>query len=54
MNEEAQLSDKDEALRTRIITQCREMWALERTYANAAYDRYRDQLPWLGIPERKR
>ena len=50
----AQLSPQDADLRTRIIQHCREMWELEPDYARAAYDDYREQLPWLGIPERKR
>ena len=51
---QAGLSDKDQALRTRVIDHCRFMWGFDRTYANAAYDRYREQLYWLELPERKR
>jgi hypothetical protein len=46
------LTPQDEALRTRILAHCRELYAIDRTYANWAFDNYARMVPWLGL-ERK-
>lgn len=46
-----QLTPADQALRTRIRTHCEWMYQFEPTYAEAAYQRYREQLPWLRMPK---
>ena len=50
--EPAALTPRDQALRARIVAHCRAMYALDRTYANWAFDNYARLLPWLGL-ERK-
>ena len=52
MNENTELSAYDQDLRTRILAHCRELYAIDRTYANWAFDNYARMVPWLGL-ERK-
>ena len=51
-DEDSALTLQEAALRTRIVAHCRAMYALDRTYANWAFDNYARMLPWLGL-ERK-
>ena len=44
--------DYEQKLRTRILAHCRELYAIDRTYANWAFDNYARMVPWLGL-ERK-
>ena len=46
------LTPEDEALRARIVAHCRAMYALDKDYANWAFDNYARMLPWLKL-ERK-
>ena len=48
----AMLGPADKALRSRILAHCRELYAIDRTYANWAFDNYARMVPWLGL-ERK-
>lgn len=43
---------EDEAQRNRILEHCRFMYALDKDYANWAFDNYARMLPWLKL-ERK-
>ena len=47
-----ELTPEDEALRARIVAHCRAMYALDKDYANWAFDNYARMLPWLKL-ERK-
>lgn len=51
-DEPSAFTPRDQALRARIVAHCRAMYALDRTYANWAFDNYARMLPWLGL-ERK-
>lgn len=52
--EPAALTPRDESLRARIIKHCRWVRQFDADEASAAYERYREMLPWLNIPEAKR
>ena len=43
---------REASLRTRIIQHCRNMYAVDKEYASAAFDWYQRECPWLNL-ERK-
>jgi hypothetical protein len=47
-----QLTPKEQKLREDILETCRKWYAIDRTYANWAFDNYARMVPWLGL-ERK-
>lgn len=50
MDEPHELTPSDQALRARILAHCRWMHQYDPAEARAAYERYREWLPWIGLP----
>lgn len=43
------MSEKDIALKERILQHCRWVYSFDKEYANWCFDRYAEMLPWLEL-----
>lgn len=50
MNEPPQLTEREQALRASVIRHCKWIRTYDTNYAKAAYQHYRNELPWLNLP----
>jgi hypothetical protein len=48
-----ELSEHDQALRTRIVEHCRWIATYDRAYAIAAFNHYDQLMPWLELRRKK-
>lgn len=50
---DANQSEREAALRTRITEHCRWIYTFDRAYSVRAFDYYAELLPWLKLERKK-